>query len=420
MTIPIQTPQIGTTGVVQQPGIAEQIAPGLQVVAMALQRRQELELARQQLAQKREEFELHKKIAGTQLEGMQLENEKKKRALVAEEEDLVAQDEALRIFTGGLAQANDMPAWGRIIAGVKDPQVGAHLMSRIQEMAALRGQEASAQGAELKNQQTVLGMAEDRQIHDVIQKLSGRQWNRQTVGQAVGRVVAINPQKAGQVATALNALLPDFQVVLNEDGTVGYAAKEPSDASIGVKPKRPTDEQNKLATYAVRVLEANATMTELENRFPGIGQAVDDRLRAVRALEQVPAVGRPLATGITPSVLRTMTPEARKYANARIDMGNALLRRASGAQINMEELDRETTPYVPVSGQDNSIVPSIQQRRLQQGLLFSEQSGNAFNPNRLSPAARRYLLESIVPNPGYSPDNPFVKRTPGTTVTPTP
>ena len=56
MTIPITTPQIGTTGVVQQPNVVEQFGSGFQVVALALQKRQELEAAKQKLIQDREKF----------------------------------------------------------------------------------------------------------------------------------------------------------------------------------------------------------------------------------------------------------------------------------------------------------------------------------------------------------------------------
>lgn len=413
MTIPINPVHTGTTGVLEP----APLNPGIQLIALALQKRQELELARQDLTQKREQFELQKKLVGKQIEGLDLEREKQKRAFQEADDDLAAQEVAHRIFVGNLPQANDMAAWGRVISEVKDPRVGKHLMTEIQDMFSTRATAGQAQGDELRNQQTILGMTEDRQIHDILQGLGTRQWTRQSIGQAVGKVIAINPQKAGAVATALNSLLPDYQIVLNEDGTVGYAAKAPTDASLGVKPKRPTDEQNKLATYAIRVLEGNATMTDLENKFPGIGQRVDDRIRSLRTIEQIPAVGRATATILTPDILRTLSPNERKYANARIDLGNALLRRASGAQINMEELDRETAPYVPTLYQPEDVVPSIQQRRLQQGLLFAEQSGNAFNPNRLSPAARRFLLQNIAPHPGYSPNNPFVQQ-PGTTVVP--
>lgn len=272
--------------------------------------------------------------------------------------------------------------------------------------------QAAAQHSKTLNDIAIAGQDEDRRINAVLSRFAGRQWNRSTVGQAVGQVFAISHQKAGQVATTLNSMLPDFQIVLNPDGTVGYAAKQPTDTSIGVKPPRPTDEQNKLATYGVRVLEGNATMTDLENKFPGIGQRVDDRIRALRATEQVPVLGRAAATILTPQLLRGLSPDERKYVNARIDLGNALLRRASGAQINMEELDRETAPYVPTFRQQEDVVPSIQQRRLQQGLLFAEQAGAAFDPNRLTPAARRYLLQNLAPHPGYSPDNPNVPQQP--------
>jgi len=416
LTIPIAPPNIGTTGVVEQPGAGQ----GLQLIALALQKRRELEQERQELAQRREQFELHKKIAGKQLAGMEIDQEQKLREMKAREDDLADRDEALRIWTGGLTQHNDPAAWGRIIAGVKDDGVATHLMSRLSEMATLQNTQASAQGTDLRNQQTVMGMEEDRQIHGIIQKLSNRPWDRRTISEAVGRVVAINPQKAGQVATALGSLLPDVAPHINDDGTVSWVPKAPGAVEgAPVQPARATDEQNKLATYGVRVLENNARMTELEQQFPGIGQRVDEKMSNVRSLEQYPGVGRTLATKALRVAVRGMSPEEREYWNLRTDTGNAFLRRATGAAMNMEELDRETSPYVPISGEDEGGVQAKQARRLQQGLLFVQQSGNAFRPNALSPKARQSLLQNIAPHPGYSPDNPFHPQ-PGTTTVPRP
>src|SRR2546428_13356750 len=54
MTLPIQLPQIGTTGVVQQPSLAELLAPLFQGLE-ARRRAQELDLQKQQLAEATQE-----------------------------------------------------------------------------------------------------------------------------------------------------------------------------------------------------------------------------------------------------------------------------------------------------------------------------------------------------------------------------
>lgn len=257
---------------------------------------------------------------------------------------------------------------------------------------------------------------EDRQLHAILDPLAGRPWTPKTMAQAVNGAMRISVPKAQQLATLLNGMMPQYAPHINADGTLSYVPSKPGPVvGAPLQPERPTDEQGKLAQYSYRVLEANATMTRLEGQYPGIGQAVDEKLSNVRALEQVPSFGRAAATKALRVMVRGMSPEERIYWNSRVDLGNAVLRRASGAQINMEELDRETSPYVPISGEDEGVVTSKQQRRLQTGLNFSQQAASAFNPNALTAEARRSMLGAFIEHPGYSADNPFHPQ-PGTTI----
>lgn len=390
MTIPVSPVHINPQF------IPNQQTPGMELLVRALEQRRELDLKKQKIQQEREQFELNKRLIGTEIEGAELLNAKRKKELKDAEDDLLAQDQAYQLWVGNLPRAGDMRQWGEVIAGVKDKRVAGHLMGYVEDFFKAGAQQATATGTELRNDGMRRDLDEDTQIQDVLGRFSQRSWNRNTIRQAIGQVVAINPQKAGQVASALNALLPDYQIQVNDDGTVAYIPRSPGETVGEVQPRRPTDEQNKVANYAVRVLEANATMTDLERRFPGIGQRVDGIIRTVRSIEQYPVVGRALATQALKAAIASMSPGERLYFNSRTDVGNALLRRASGAQINMEELDRETVAYAPIANEDEAVVLSKQQRRLQQGLLFAQQAGAAFRPNSLTPEARRYLLSGFV------------------------
>ena len=100
-----------------------------------------------------------------------------------------------------------------------------------------------------------------------------------------------------------------------------------------------------------------------------------------------------------------------------------MLRNVSGAQINLEELDRELAPYVPMFRMGEDVVPSIQQRRHTLGLQFVDQAGNEFNPNRLSPLARRYCLRALTQGSQETTDQnppqvPLPGNQPGVTVIP--
>lgn len=202
----IQTPQIGTTGVVQQPNAVEQLGSGFQLIQLALQRRQELEQKRQELLQRQEEFELNKKIAGTQLAGAELDNEKKRRDFKAQEADLAAQDEALKIFTGALPQVHDMNAWGQVIAGVKDPAVGRHLMENIRGMFDLQNTQATGRKTAAEATGLETHNAADTATQGILQRYGATKLAT-VPGQraALAEVAALaGPERANELANAFN------------------------------------------------------------------------------------------------------------------------------------------------------------------------------------------------------------------------
>ena len=203
--IPIQPVNIRPELAPTPPSFVEQFGTGFQVIALALQKRQELEAAKQKLTLDREKFELQKKLTGTEIAGMELEHEKMKRAFKAQDEDLVAQDEALRIFTGNLPTAHDPQAWGQVFANVKDPRVGAHLMTLIQGMTELRGKGATAESTELGNRKTIFGINQDQLTRSILQRYGPRLTTERGQQQAIAEIAAnAGPEAANSVASAFN------------------------------------------------------------------------------------------------------------------------------------------------------------------------------------------------------------------------
>jgi hypothetical protein len=332
---------------------------------------------------------------------------------------------AYKLFTENLPTiGGDIQGWQKVLAGVQDPNVGARLLQHVMNVVTLQGKGADVTGQNLGNVVTATTLEQDKQIQGVLAGLESQPWNRQTIGQAITRVAAISPARATQVAQSLGQLIPDYSPRINPSGSVSWVPKQPGGVTGAPIEAEMTDTQRKTAGFARRVFEANATMTNLEKRFPNIGQQVDDWIRTLRTGGQLPAVGRSLETLFTPTIMRLGVAKSgipgvalREYVNARYDLGNAILRNVSGATINMEELDREILPYVPMLGMANDVLPSIQQRRLELARSYAEQAANAFNPNTLSPLARRYYLASIVPE---QPPAPVRSGPIGTTLTPRP
>lgn len=189
----------------------------------------------------------------------------------------------------------------------------------------------------------------------------------------------------------------DGQYFTDDTGAVTYSqGGAPARPVTGAHGKSKTQtmanaDQTKLADFGTSMLEGHAVMTRLEQSVPGIGQRVDAKMRPVFAAEVIPGVGKAIARGALSAALAAMTKEERAYWNAKSRVINARLRRATGAAINAEELDREGAPLAPIAGEDDSILPTKQAARLQGALLYIYGSQNAFNESLLSPEAKRYL-----------------------------
>lgn len=331
MTIPIQTPQIGTTGVVQQPGVLESLLSGFQVVQLALQKRQELEQARQELAQRREQFELNKKIAGSQLAGAALDQEKKKRDMKAEEDRLAARTEALHLFTGSIPDLNTPEGIGRVIAKIKDPLVAAEFYTFLQD--AQKAQGAVTPTYELRPSTT--------------------------------EYVGINPKKPTE--------------------TVRTGVPVPPDAASR---RIPVVTEREKASAAVAVIRANAMINQLEAADPTIGQRVARKAAVRKSL--ISGITRRL-TGtstedanllVESQIEQSMTPEELQYYVAGKQLLSGILPGLSGKQVTAREYAMHAPAYLSMGSSNPAVIQSRAKARATRIRNFIAEAGEAF-PERL-------------------------------------
>lgn len=354
MTIPIQQPQI------HPQFVQNQQTPGLEVLARALQQRQELEMQREQLRRQREQFELNKRIAGTQLEGMELENIKRKRELKDKEDDLLAQDTAHQLYSGNLTRINDAKGWGEVIAGVKDKRVGAHLMAYLQEHFETFPRQSY-------------------QFRDVPGKT-----------QTGSEVVGFNPDNPSDVQRT------------------GVAAQDPQEPGRRI----PVVTEREKASYAVGAAQANQTINRLEATDPSIGGRVA-RKAAVRQGMISGIMRRIVGTSsedasrlVEQQIEQSMTPEELQYYQAaKLFMSNTLPA-LSGKAITAREYMMQGPAYFSMGGVSPQVVQARRKARAGRIRGFLVEAGDAMTER-----------QSELPDPeeyGLAP----VQQSPGTTVTP--
>lgn len=421
MTIPVVPSNIAATGVVpsQVERLLARVLEGTQIG----QRQQELDTQKAQL--KLEQDKYKSTLSQHEAEKLQL-------AQLGE----VAR--ALLLGAGPPLPAGSLP-WG---AGSQTPipfglpsaspiiqsapaEMIPKVLDLLQHVATLQGTGANTQGQVLANRSAEQKAADDASIRAILARVPSMDITPRSIARVVTQVAAIDPARAGQVGETLGHLLPGYTMVQNPSGSVSYI---PSRPGLGVRgaplEAKTTPDQEKVGGFARRVIEAGTTMTQLERRYPGMAQRVDEVLRTVQGVGQLPTIGRAFETQWSPDAwkvaqaMHAPKPAVMDYLFARLDLTNAVLRRASGAQINSEELARESAPYVPMAKMAEAAVPGIQDRRLRLGVAFADEAGPAFRIDRLSPLARRYYVQGLT---GIPDDALFAIPggvTPGVTITP--
>lgn len=423
MTIPITPPGIGVTGVV--PSDVERLLAHVLQGSEIGQRQQQLDTEKERLKMEQQAHKDAQTQHAQEVAQLAQLGEVARALILGQQPQTMLPGGSLP----GMPQDVNLGAtspFAQMLQQLPAQSVPA-LIPLLSQVGGLQGQAATTTGQQLTNVERAKGLADDRAISRIVAGLESQPLTQATIGRVITAVAAINPQKASALASSLAPLVPNFTAHINPNGSVSWVSNRPGGVAGAPVQAAPGDvDQRKAAGYARRILEANATMTSLENSIPGIGQDIDDVLRRTKGLGNLALVGRSLESLFTPSIVNQLSAagipvkQAREYMYARIDMGNAILRRESGATINAEELDRETAPYVPMQGMGEDVIPSIQQRRLGIGLQYADQAGVEFRPDRLTPRARRYLLRAMTGQPVEPDAAPRRIQRPGETITPRP
>lgn len=192
-------------------------APGLELLLQALQHRQELGIAKQKLTQAQQELELHKRIAGPEIAGQELENLKRKADLRDREDDLKAKDQALQLYTGNLPRLHDAQGIGEVIAGIKDPLVASHFYEFLKSGIGITQAQSSA---DLTGQQ-VIGARQTNAADVATRDILGKADLTSEAGQRAairGVLQTAGPDEGAKIAQALNAGAGRYGHVVGPDG----------------------------------------------------------------------------------------------------------------------------------------------------------------------------------------------------------
>lgn len=421
MTLPIQPVQLGSTGVV---------ASDLQQFLDNLLKGSELRQREGQLQNEKERLKLEQqKYKDAQ---QQHDQEKAQLAQVGE----IARNLFLGMQAPSILPAGSLPG----AAGASDvnlgpqsplaqmvqglpPEAVPQLLPLLQQMGTLQGTAANTQGQVLANRSAAQQQADSVAIDRLVSGLETGPLTRQSVGRTLLRVAAIDPAKAQQLSGPLGSLVSGggYTPHLNENGTVSWVPNEPGGiAGAPLQPKPGDVDQRTAGGYARRIFEAHATMTRIEQQYPGMAQAVDEVVRSLRGVGSIPVYGKALEQLLTREQhdrvdQRGPYREFLLYLQARADFANAVLRKESKSSVTASDIDNETTPYVPLMGTGEETTAAAQERRVRLGLQYVDQSGPEFHPERLSETARPYYLRIVTGHPDPPPPPPLQQR-PGESV----
>lgn len=321
-------PQIGSTGLHQQPGIAEAVAPLLH----ALSERRKLDLARQELQQKQQQFEIQQKMFGKQMEGMDLANELKKRELAASEKDLVARDQAIQLYTGNLPQLNNPKGVGEVIARIKDPAVAAHFYALLKEGIGI--------------------------TTSLTPKYDFREAGTPTGGT---EIVGFNPQD------------PTHPVGTGRPGP-------PPAASLRI----PVVTEREKASAAVSSIRANATINRFDATDPTIGARVAQKAALQKSLisgimRRVAGTSQEDASLLAESqVEQNMTPQELEYYVAGKQLLSGILPGLSGKQVTAREYVMHAPAYLSMGSTNPNVIAGRAKARNTRIRSFIKEAGDAF------------------------------------------
>ena len=329
MTIPINPVTIRPDFVERQ-----QVSPELKLLIQALQHRQEIDIQRQQLKKEFEQLDLNKKLAGPQAEAVMLENEKRKRDLREHEEDLVASDQALQLYTGNLPRLGDAQGIGEVIAGIKDPKVAAHFYTLV------------TQGIKTYN--------------DVTPNFQFRDVPGQTpTGQ---EVVGFNPQDPTKPVRT------------------GVAAQKPTEA-IG---RIPVVTEREKASSAVGAIQANTIVNRVEALAPDIAARVARKVALRKGIftgiiHRLSGTSREDADLLTEQAIeQSMDPQELEFYQAAKQWLANVIPGIAGKQMTAREYAIQAPAYFSMGGGTPTVTANRRKARITRTRGLIAEAGEAF------------------------------------------
>lgn len=179
---------------------------------------------------------------------------------------------------------------------------------------------------------------------------------------------AMTPLMVGGAAPAAAASMGGGQ---GARGTIGVTDGGRAAPAAGVpfvgKTAGLNEAQGNATAFGMRMKEANAALTALENKGETGTGVIGGTASGLVGL--VPFVGDKLSAGVDnifnvlPGVLGGFSPEQQQVLNGRINFITAILRKESGAAISPQEFTTAEKLYFPKPGDDATVIKQKQRAR---------------------------------------------------------
>lgn len=269
MTIPIAPVNI-------HPAILEGNATdGVALLISALQHKHALAQEQQKIDQAQQEFELHKKLVGSEIAGNEVVTAQKKQELKDRQDDLDAQRAAAAIVMGHFDALGDPQKFAEGISAdprIKDPKVLGYVMAT--EKGYLANLHEFSQANLTGAQATAATQANTNsaQVQAVLGKYGDRLSDPKVFPKAWGEVAAVDPAAAERLVSGFNATAGEWQSTQLHDGQlilVNRKTGEVKKTGINGGPTGGTSATNqKLKVGAIAALAAIDQMEALWRADP--------------------------------------------------------------------------------------------------------------------------------------------------------
>jgi hypothetical protein len=192
--------------------------------------------------------------------------------------------------------------------------------------------------------------------------------NRQTEGIQGGQL-AVSRETLAQGGRTYDA---DRGVVVNtRTGAATPVTQGGQPLQTGAKL---TEAQGKATGLSMRAREAADILNQLESS--GTFGRVEGKVEAARqGLERIPVIGTAAGNVVAGAGNSVISGEQQKYAQAKRDFVNAVLRVESGATITGQEFDNADRQYFPQTGDSKTVIEQKRKNREKAIEALSAQAG---------------------------------------------